>query len=74
MSIHLKRGYKYGCYSVSAFGFERHQRALAGDFGDVSELRVDRLGNVGFDVGKAGSVGGVRSVQLPFDKDGKEAK
>ena len=74
MSIHLQRGYKYGCYSVSAFGFERHQREIAGDFCPAPELRRNVLDNVGVDVGKVGGYGGICAVQLPFDKDGKEAK
>jgi hypothetical protein len=74
MSIHFLRGYLYGCYSTGTVGFERHQRAIIGDFGAVPEFRPRLLDNVGIDVGKAGSVGGVCSVQLPFDKNGKEQK
>lgn len=72
MSIHFKRGYLYGCYSTGTVSFERHQRKIAGDFCPAPELRGNVLDNVGFNVGKIGGDGGVRSVQLPFDKDGKD--
>ena len=72
MSIHYLRGYLYGCYSTGKAGFERHQREIVGDFGDVSEFRPRVLDNVGIAVGEAGSVVGVCAVQLPFDKDGKD--
>ncbi len=71
MSI-FQRGYFYGCYSVGTFGFERHQRAIVGDFGFVPELRPRLLDNVGIGVGEAGSVSRVCAVQLPFNQDGKE--
>ena len=72
MSIHYLRGYLYGCYSTGKAGFERHQREIVGDFGDVPEFRPRLLDNVGITVGKAGSVSRVCAVQLPFDKDGKD--
>jgi len=72
MSIHLERGYKYGCYFTGAFGFERHQREIACDSGFVPEFRTRLLDNVGIDVGEAGSVSRVCVIQLPFDKNGKE--
>ena len=74
MSIHYLRGYLYGCYSTGKAGFERHQREIVGDFGDVSEFRPRVLDNVGIAVGEAGSVVGVCAVQLPFDKDGKDQR
>ena len=74
MSIHFTRGFKYGCYFGNSFGFERHQREIDGDFGFMPELRPRLLDNVGINVGEVGSVGGVCSVQLPFDKDGKDQK
>lgn len=62
----------YGCYSTGTVGFERHQRAISGDFGDVPEFHTRLLDNVGIDVGEVGSVSRVCAVQLPFNKDGKD--
>lgn len=73
MSIHFKGGYLYGCYSTGTVGFKRHYRAIAGDFCSTAELHGNVLDAVGLNVGKIGGDGGVRSVQLPFDKNGKEA-
>lgn len=74
MSIHFQRGYLYGCYSISSFGFERHQRQIVGDFCDESQFHPRLLDNVGAAMGTAGSVDRVCVVQLPFTKDGKEER
>lgn len=72
MSIHFLRGYLYGCYSTGTVGFERHQRAVAGDFCTTPELRRNVLDSLGADVGTAGGDGGIRSIQLSIDKDGEK--